>query len=219
MVFKNLLVVEGLNDQYVAQNILKKNGVSCESQRQEFSVKDNQAIIIQSQGSREKLLSSLDSLLDSSELERLGIIVDADGELELKKTWGKLQSIFIKRNLDLPDKPASPFNTEVIIAFRQILVGIWIMPGDGSHGELEDFFASLIPQNDLLWDRAVNSVEAIPSSVRRFKKISKAKVHTWLAWQKEPGEPMGRAIEFGYVQADSNSAINFMKWIRVVFGL
>jgi hypothetical protein len=41
-----------------------------------------------------------------------------------------------------------------------------------------------------------SSVAAIPEAERRFGPLAepKAIIHTWLAWQKEPGKPLGTAI-------------------------
>ena len=47
----------------------------------------------------------------------------------------------------------------------------------------------------------------------------KAHVHTWLAWQKEPGKPMGQAITKRYLDANAPHAQQLIVWIRKLFGL
>jgi hypothetical protein len=39
-------------------------------------------------------------------------------------------------------------------------------------------------------------------------------VHTFLAWQEEPGRPMGESITRRYFQIDAPEALNFVEWIR-----
>ena len=60
-------------------------------------------------------------------------------------------------------------------------------------GMLEDFLSSLIREEDVLLARVVSCVDGIPSEQRRFRNTyrSKALIHTWLAWQEEPGTPLG----------------------------
>ena len=45
----------------------------------------------------------------------------------------------------------------------------------------------------------------------------KAVLHTWLAWQKNPGLPYGSAIRARYFDRDSEVAERFVAWFRRVF--
>ena len=47
----------------------------------------------------------------------------------------------------------------------------------------------------------------------------KAVLHTWLAWQKEPGRPYGVAIKARYFGATSAAADQFLAWFEQVFGV
>ena len=47
----------------------------------------------------------------------------------------------------------------------------------------------------------------------------KAILHTWLAWQKEPGRPYGVAIKARYFGATSAAADQFVAWFERVFGV
>jgi hypothetical protein len=79
----------------------------------------------------------------------------------------------------------------------------------------------LIPQGDLLWSRAKESVAAIPEGERRFSRVaqSKAAIHTWLAWQKEPGTPLGQAITARYLDSQAPHAQQFVNWVQRLFEL
>jgi hypothetical protein len=48
---------------------------------------------------------------------------------------------------------------------------------------------------------------------------SEACIHTWLAWQKEPGKPMGVAITARYLDATTSHAQQLISWIRRLFDL
>jgi hypothetical protein len=53
----------------------------------------------------------------------------------------------------------------------------------------------------------------------RFKEVheSKARIHTWLAWQEEPGKPVGQAITARYLDANMPHVRQLLDWIRELF--
>ena len=57
--------------------------------------------------------------------------------------------------------------------------------------------------------------------LNKYKEIhkSKAKIHTWLAWQKTPGTPMGTAITKRYLDTDNKMCDKFVEWITNLFNL
>jgi hypothetical protein len=81
---------------------------------------------------------------------------------------------------------------------------------DVSPGMLEDFLKRCIPEDDPLIARAEACVEEalqildgpppIKGRLTRAKR-PKAVMHTWLAWQKEPGTALGQAITKYYIEA------------------
>lgn len=97
--------------------------------------------------------------------------------------------------------------------------GVWIMPNNRIPGILEDFLAFLIPQPNALFDHVVTSVDAIPPAHRRFKSVAepKAIIHTWLAWQKEPGMPPGRAITAGSFDVTVTEVDRLVGWLERLF--
>ena len=80
----------------------------------------------------------------------------------------------------------------------------------------------LIPNtNDVLWTIARQSLQQIPVHERRFPDIHtiKAQIHTWLAWQEKPGEPIGLAITKRYFDANAPHAQQLIAWVRQLFEL
>ena len=90
------------------------------------------------------------------------------------------------------------------------------MPDNGSAGYLEDFAGALVPADDPLWLRAGGVLDAIPREDRRFTTVhrSKAHIHTWLAWQEDPGSPMGQAITKRDLNASAPLAERVIAWLQ-----
>ncbi len=200
-----LLLVEGKDDEHVFYHLLEHYRMP-----ERFAIKNYEGI--------SKLVASLPVRLKASDLERLGIVVDANTSLDAR--WQSLQDILIRagyRNV-----PRSPQAEGTIIRYEnKPVVGIWLMPDNRLPGTLEDFCGFLVPPGDPLWDRAGQCLEQMPENERRFPpaRRSKALIHTWLAWQAEPGKPLGTAITARYLDADAPHALQLMQWLRRLFDL
>lgn len=93
------------------------------------------------------------------------------------------------------------------------------MPDNKKPGKLEDFIKLLIPSDDALYPKAVECVNQIDSSEKRFSDSDtiKAHIHTWLAWQKEPGVSLSVAIKEKYLNTSAPRAKAFMTWLKDLF--
>jgi hypothetical protein len=49
------------------------------------------------------------------------------------------------------------------------------------------------------------------------RKFPKARIHTWLSWQENPGLPFGTAITAAYLSHDSPEALKFVAWFKKLF--
>lgn len=161
---------------------------------------------------------SLSAQLKASGLERIGLVVDADTDLQAR--WLKLCDALA--HFGYTGLPVSPAPAGTII--NQVdypIVGIWVMPDNRLPGSVEDFIGFLRPAVDTLWARAEEAVAQIPTQERLFKPQStiKAHVHTWLAWQEKPGTPMGQAITKQYLDATAPHALLLLDWLRRLFDL
>lgn len=200
MAEKIVLLVEGKDDENVIRNIFRHHKIA-----QPLHIKEKQGV--------DNLLETLDVELLDSDLERLGIIVDAD--VDSANQWTRIANILKKSGYNnMPDLPDS--TGTIVIQSGLPLIGIWLMPDNSLPGMLENFVSFLIPQSDNLWGRAKQVVEEIPETQRQFQPqhTIKAQIHTWLAWQKEPGKPLGLAITFRYLDADALHAKKFIDWIN-----
>lgn len=100
-------------------------------------------------------------------------------------------------------------------------IGIWLMPDNRLPGMLEHFCSFLVPPGDALWSLAEEVLQQVMQKDRRFPDNHeiKALIHTWLAWQKEPGKPMGQAITKHFFDYNAPHAQKFIEWIRQLFDI
>ncbi len=168
-----------------------------------------------------QLLEKLPVHIKGSEKKPIGVIIDANTSLSAR--WESIRNILIKANYS--NIPAAPDSDGTIIVDESPKlpdIGIWIMPDNSSEGMLENFIRQLIPEKDGLISIADQSVQNLIDTEKNLFKIvhkSKAEIHTWLAWQKEPGTPMGQAITKQYLDTNKELAKKFIGWFDNLFGL
>lgn len=213
-----LVLVEGNDDQHVVRNILRHHNISCEIAGRDRLGSDNMVVVKLKEGF-ENLRDTLDVELDEPDLERLAIIVDADTDLDSR--WRSLRNRLIELGAqDMPDVPGSD---GLVISVQRLTglrtVGLWIMPDNTTSGILEHFIEFLVPAGDTLLPRARACVDHIPEHECLFREPQKAYIHTWLAWQAEPGRPLGLAIIFRFLDANAPHAERLVAWIRRVFAI
>ena len=116
--------------------------------------------------------------------------------------------------------PRTPERTGTVIdeTIRTPRIGIWLMPDNQSTGELKDFVAQLIPDDDPVWPRSQRYIECIPECDRKFskKKTQRARIHAWLATREDPRR-MGAAIGAGDLLLDGTLCTEFAEWLRELF--
>lgn len=205
---KHLLLVEGQDDFHVFQHLCEQHQLP-----EEFTLEDGKGI--------DRILEGLEVRLTiGSAVERLGIVVDADTNIESR--WEALRNILLKAGYAANNVPRTPDPNGTIIEQddrRVRVVGIWLMPDNAVSGMLENFIAFLVRPDDALWNRAIEVVDQLPEYRFPIGQKSKAQIHTWLAWQEKPGLPMGLAIKAQYLQADALPAQQLMSWLRRLFAL
>ncbi len=196
----SVLLVEGQDDKHVTTNLLFAHQLD-----KQFVVKDKEGI--------DNLTGTLPIELRASELKRIGIVVDAD--TSLTERWSSLVSVLKKAGYaDFPKAPSVAGT--VVRQDGRPTVGIWLMPNNSDSGMIEDFVALLVPCEDPLLPRAQAAIDAIPVEIRPFAPAdrSKAIIHTWLAWQNEPGVRMGAAVTRKYLEPQSPTALTFVAWLN-----
>lgn len=202
------LLVEGKDDGHVIAHLLQSYQIDLDHTKIELISKDSVT----------KLLEGLPVELKGSDLGQLGVVVDADTSLPGR--WEHLHHIL--QAAGYSGVPVGPNPDGTIIRQDDLpVVGIWVMPNNRLPGMLEHFMRFLVSPDDALWPVAEEALERVIAEDRRFPQSHeiKALVHTWLAWQEEPGTPLGLAISKGYFDANISHARQFVAWIRQLFDL
>ena len=168
---------------------------------------------IVSRDSISRLLSAIEADVQAPRRTVLGIVVDADEDVQ-----GRWQAVADRLRGAKIDAPQEPDPSGTIIESRP-RIGVWMMPNNEAPGELEDFVAGMIPERDPVWPRSQAYVDDIPLSDRRFSdgKKLRAQVHSWLATRETPRR-MGLAIRTGDLNIEARDAVGLIDWLRRLFG-
>lgn len=98
-------------------------------------------------------------------------------------------------------------------------IGLWVMPNNKDDGMTEDWLRNCIIESEANLLRHVEaSIDAIPHPVK-FKEIHKAKarIATWLAWQKIPGQGAHRALEGDLLNAECEYFNKITRWLNYIY--
>ncbi len=223
MAHRNVLLVEGMDDAHVFYHLVTRHNIPCSMLtgfRRPPALESSLevSITIKPKQGLGELLEAIEGELVGSEIRRLGVVVDADEGAD--RRWRRLREILLKAGYgQIPNRPGE--GGTLVTERDKPTLGIWIMPDNCLPGKLENFIEFLIPEEDGLWSRAQDAVNQIPPEQRRFQEAArvKAQVHTWLAWQAEPGTPLGLAITRRYLDADAPHAKRLLAWLRQLFAL
>lgn len=203
------LLVEGMNDFHVICALCEKYNVPETFCIPRPDKRKTQGV--------EPLLLSLPIILKDVNLQTLGIVVDADQDLQAR--W---QGISDKlKSVGYDNIPKNTCAEGWIYEQNELpKIGVWIMPNNQLIGELEDFIAYLIPDDDQLKDKAneiLDELEKLEINGYNKDDRSKAFIHTWLAWQKEPGRPMGLSITANVLKYDNEIIQAFINWLNKLY--
>jgi hypothetical protein len=200
--FNKKLLVEGKDDQHIVFAL-----------RDKFDVEKNFDII--NCESISKLIPDITIRLKSPGIECVGVIVDAD--VNIQNRWRSIASALSKAGFSVPSQLPKE---GLIVESDDIKVGIWIMPDNNLNGIIEDFISFLVPFTDPLWPIAndtLNNIEQQNFHKYHVAHRPKALIHTWLAWQDDPGTPMGQAITKRYLTTDVEICTRFVTWLKTLF--
>ena len=205
---RKILLVEGNDDQHVVKRICEKYDVPRIDE-------------INPIGDVNKVIESFEVQIKNlrEEGDVVGAIVDAD--VCFPSRWQSFRDRIVKAGYQ--DVPIEPPSSGVILSSPTggylPRMGVWIMPDNHSNGIMEDFLRFLVGPKDQLWPHAQNAVTKIPNTPQKFREIdnSKALIHTWLAWQRNPGRPFGLAIKARFLDAGVPEANMFASWIKRLF--
>ena len=198
---RRVLWVEGKDDSAVTQSLCEAHGIP-------------EVFRVEAKNGVDDVLGNFFAILRAPGAERFGVVVDADRDARVR--WESIRHTLLDEGYVHVPEVLDLSGVIVAETPHRPRFGAWIMPDNVSPGALEEFVAELVPSLDPLWARAGATIDAIPAEHRKFPDVrrSKARMHTWLAWQESPGSPMGQAIGKGDLRADAPAAQRFVAWLR-----
>lgn len=214
--FRRRLLVEGAKDLRIIPYLMEGNGVLWPDKKKDAPVE-----IREEGGSR--LLPFLESTdfqfeLAEPSLFALGVILDAD--TSAGDTWQRLR----RRCSDFISEPPITMPTTGFIAETNTgkRFGIWVMPDNASTGMMETFLKYLVPTEcGDSWAFAEQQTLEAKGHGATYRDVhrDKANIHSWLAWQDEPGQQLHDAVKQRILRPDSPYAQPFVNWFRELFGV
>lgn len=145
----------------------------------------------------------------------IGAVLDADNSVTSR--WESIKGKLKHYSYQFPKNPDSDGTILESVRDEPIL-GFWLMPNNQDSGILEDFCAELAEPTSLAFARECVE-EAYGRKVTTFKEVdrSKAVIHTYLAWQDEPGYPLGKSITKQALRPHTDVAVRFTNWLISLF--
>lgn len=210
---KHVLIVEGKDDCHSIYQIAVQN--QCET-----------LFGIWAGGNDVLALQKFAGLLSTTPGKRptvMGIVLDSDTDAAASTSgtdqrWSQVRDRLSGFGYKIPSKPLSK-GTVIVGPGRLPKVGIWLMPNNQKAGMLEDFLLSLASGETVDYIRTcVRKARAVGHAEYKECHESKAVAHTYLAWQDEPGKPLGLAIKSRFFDANPQAAASFIAWLKKLFG-
>lgn len=201
--FNKKLLVEGNDDQRVIWALCELYSIA-----ETFDVIDCEGI--------EKLFDQIPVRFKQSNVDTIGIIIDADSDILIR--WNKLKGILNEQGFVLPkDLPKIGLT---LLETGRISIGIWIMPNNDLNGMLEDFMAFLVPSDDNLLPIIKENLNVIENKqMNKYKPLHKSKaiIHSWLSVQEDPGTPLGLSITKRYLTTEDEICLDLVNWMQRLF--
>jgi hypothetical protein len=205
---EKVLLVEGDNDCHVVMALCAAHNIP-------------ETFGIYQCGSDVGVLKRLNALISRPNPPKtIGVMLDADRSLAAR--WDSVRGKLRHYSYPFPVTPS--VNGTIVEDISDPLLerpklGFWLMPNNQEPGMLEDFCAELAEPLSIEFAR-----ECVEAALKRnattFKNVHriKAVIHTYLAWQDEPGYPLGKSITKQSLRPQTAITINFTDWLVALFG-
>lgn len=208
---RSRLHVEGKDDSNAIRHLLIRHGINYDQKPWPRSFPS-----IDDMDGKDELLKGIVTAVSLSNGQSIGFVLDANASLQSR--WNQIASRLRDVDLHVPREiPPEGFIGES--RRYRARVGVWLMPDNQREGKLEHFLETLVKEKDRLFPHAEKSARQAKRLGARYSDTDtpKAVLHTWLAWQDDPGLPYGSAIRARYFRHDSAVAKRFVAWFRRVF--
>lgn len=222
MADRNVLLVEGASDQKFFKQLLSELSNAPEIEPKIPRDVDAQIYRNGLQPLYRQLELQL-GLLIRGQINKLGVIVDADHTAQDNNGFAnrraQLVDLLSNSGFFITPAPERASQGEVFAHPSGAEVGVWIMPDHQSDGMIEDLFMGSVKveQHSLLEHTASVIDNLGEHKAFALHHESKAKLSTWLAWQKEPGISPSYAYHKGLFDRESAGFVALTDWLKRVF--
>jgi hypothetical protein len=207
----NQLYVEGKDDLHITIHLLRQ-----------FTPwqDDNPPISINDEAGKDNILGAqfIETRLKTSTLNAVGIVLDGDDNPNGR--WQNIRSQLVA--IDSTVAMELPTTGLIHNLPDNKRVGVWIMPDNRSNGAIETLCAKLIPdEQSHVWDYTETAITTAKERGATWlpKDREKARIHSYLAWQTEPGTPPGLAITTRLLDGQASAAKPYVDWAMELFRL
>lgn len=215
---RRILLVEGISDRSFFEQLMREFDLDVDILVS--TSKDLGGDFNSKQGALRQLKAVVPQLDDGS-IERFGLVLDADYQSDGQGYLATIESVAeVVRPFGYVSEPVKIPTGGFRFAHEDGLpdLGLWVMPEDGADGALEDWIAGLVrPDDRQLYADAAAAVDGIKTPRFGMTRRTKAKVATWLAWQKRPGESLHYVLTANLLAADSPRYQGLQDWCRAIF--
>ena len=216
---KNILLVEGEADQGFFKELCGMLGIPADVVRVAAPKNDGGSHNGKA-GVLSHLTSALLPQLQDGQLERIGVVVDADRVMHGSGFAATLQR-FTDTLAQAGYQPNPAAASGLVFKHQDGLadLGLWIMPNNADEGMLEDWIKHCLhPAETGLYQHGEKSIDAIPGGPK-FQPWhrTKAEVATWLAWQKKPEHGLYNAVQSDLLNTDAPLFKELQAWLVQVF--
>lgn len=207
------LHVEGPNDLFAIVNLMRFFGVNYDPKPWPTAYPEIKPV-----GDVDRLLEGMQTAIASATDSVVGFVLDADAPLAAR--WQAVRDRLALAGVNAPLQPELAGFIGESERFRS-RVGVWLMPDNSHDGKIEDFLLQLIADGDPLIGHATEATAKAIELGARFRPVDQPKgvIHSWLAWQADPGKPFGVAIQAKFFQADRPAGQAFAAWFKKLYRL
>lgn len=215
---KNILLVEGESDRGFFEVFCRL--LSIPADVRVATPKDTGGAHNTKEGVLSHLTKVLLPQLQDGQLERIGVVVDADRAMHgsgFAATLRRFTDALAQDGYRL--NPAAASGLVFIHQDGLANLGLWIMPNNADEGMLEDWIKQCLHSDEAgLYQHGEASIDAIPSGPK-FQpwNRSKAEVATWLAWQEKPGNGLYNAVQPDLLSTEAPLFKAMQAWLTHVF--
>ena len=211
---KITLVVEGFHDASTIGAIFEAADLTG------FELRIDQLMGFPRPRNRDSWLDNfLRTRLNESEVEAVGLVVDADDNPG--RVQRRLQQLTIMNDTlskHEPDsKPSDGYVADYLVGTLYKKIGFWIMPDNRQPGQLEDFVLRMVPDTDPVEQLAREFIDDLPNELvdNASHRAAKHIAHAWLS-AYYPGWSFDDALRNGQLvfSADDPVLGAFKRWLE-----